>query len=161
MRKGNHYTAFPAIDTYQGNQNVYQHFQSLHEVLPHAQSQHRHAATDCPDRRHGDRTTRITLYSRMALAIAKAIAWLNRLLEDSLEPQRLLMPATDTMDAASSDMPTVPSADAILAEWQDKTDAIAPTKSDRTIRELKKMASDRAIPKYCNMTKAELVKALA
>jgi Rho termination factor, N-terminal domain len=167
-----------------------------------------------------------------ALAITHAVAWLNKLVEDSLAKPRLLMPAVDTVDA------DVPNSDAILAEWQERaahmqsvveyaethsvpdwykeavalaTDALQTVDAaipygmrtaaevddlkkaipcgmrtaahdlevdDRsseemgqtdtwiaisgyTIRELKKMASDRKISKYSNMSKAELILALS
>ncbi len=57
-----------------------------------------------------------------ALAISQAGAWLNQLVEDSLRSPQvyLLMPATDTLDTQSNDVPNVPNADAILAEWQER-----------------------------------------
>jgi Rho termination factor, N-terminal domain len=157
-----------------------------------------------------------------ALAISQAVAWLNQLVEDSLESPQvyLLMPTTDTDNTADANVPNVSTADAILAEWQNKAALTAPELPDwdkdavaqaadraittdeeilaadeaisealclspahdlevddrdrsvgqtdtwialsgYTIRELKKMASDRAISKYSNLTKNELILALS
>jgi Rho termination factor, N-terminal domain len=114
-----------------------------------------------------------------ALAITKAIAWLNRLVEDSIEPQRLLMPAKELSPPTVSDT----AADEILAEWREKAasrGANLPHGGDRSkapigdlktqgeaeplqelsIRQLKKLASDRHISKYSVLTKKELILAL-
>jgi Rho termination factor, N-terminal domain len=118
-----------------------------------------------------------------ALAISQAIAWLNKLVEDSLEPQRLLMPSIDTSDNLPNDMPNTPNTDEILAEWQaiaakitplvetgfeiDVVKAIAPQEGNTSplqalsIRQLKRMARDRKVSKYSNLTKAELILALS
>ena len=102
-----------------------------------------------------------------SLAISQAIAWLNRLVTDSLPPQKLLMPSLDAVAATDTTMPT---ANEILAAWQEKAAQVLitplqPTVAARflqtmSIRQLKKMASDRHISKYSNLSKAELVAAL-
>jgi Rho termination factor, N-terminal domain len=121
----------------------------------------------------------LTLLSLLgwALAISEAIAWLDRLVEDSLESQRLLMPAIGTLDAVDNDVPTVPNTDAILTEWQEiaqrwagvdevsdwQQEAIANQVNELqglSIRQLKKLASDRKISGYSNLTKRELILAL-
>jgi Rho termination factor, N-terminal domain len=102
-----------------------------------------------------------------ALAISQAIAWLNKLVEDSLEPQRLLMPSIDTSDNLPNDMPNTPNTDEILAEWQAIAAKITPQEGNTSplqalsIRQLKRMASDRKVSKYSNLTKAELILALS
>jgi hypothetical protein len=88
-----------------------------------------------------------------SLAISSAIAWLNRLVENSIEPQRLLMPAKDVSPPTVSDT----EADEILTEWHDRLTKVLDRKS---IRQLKKIAQERHITRYCNLTKSELIAAL-
>jgi hypothetical protein len=94
------------------------------------------------------------------LATSQAVAWMNKLVEDSLaKPHVYLLMPVDTLDTQSDDVPNVPSSDAILAEWRERAalnapalapvNEVAPQKENAsplhllTIHELKKRASAR------------------